>query len=199
MSVGNCLMEKEMSVFPFERFPVEHVIQQSWLVGMGRFGHSRANGRKHGGCDIYTNEGEAVYPVAQGKVLYINKYFLEGLCGAWTQAILIEHKVDNQVFCVRYSEILVDQSLRVGSTVNINKAIGKVTAVCRINNSPLPMLHLEAYSPTIGSNVNPTLKSNPPYQRHANLIDPTSSIVASYARHFGRIYDNVVEKKEYIV
>lgn len=189
-----------MSVFPFERFPVEHVNQQSWLTGMGRFGHSRANGRKHGGCDIYTNEGEVVYPVAQGKVLFINKDFVKGLCGTPTQAILIEHKVNNQVFSVRYCEILVDSSLRVGSIVNINKAIGKVTAVCRQrDNSPLPMLHLEAYSPTIGSNVNPTLKSNPPYQRHANLIDPTSSIVASYAIHFGKKYDNVAKQKDYFV
>lgn len=188
-----------MSTYPFQRFPVNHVIQQSWLSGMGKFGHSRSNGRKHGGCDIYTNEGELVYPVAQGKVLYINKYFLEGLCGAWTQAILIEHKVDKQIFCIRYSEILIEQSLKIGDLVDVNKAIGKVTAVCRINNSPLPMLHLEAYSPTIGSNINPTQKTNLPYQRHPNLIDPTTSIVAAYASHFGRIYDDIIDEKEYIV
>ena len=185
-----------MSNCSFERFPVNHVIQQSWLSGMGTFGHSRSGGRKHGGCDIYTNEGELVYPVAKGKVLYINKCFLEGLCVAWTQAVLIEHKVNNQVFCIRYSEILVDKTLKIGDAVDVNKAIGKVTAVCRIDNSPLPMLHIEAYSPTFGANMNPTVKSNPPYQRHKNLIDPTVAIAAAYANHFGKRFDDIFKENQ---
>ena len=99
--------------------------------------------------------------MASGKVISVVYKFY---CS--TYAIEIDHGS----FVARYGEILLEpaRSLKLNSTVRAGQVIGAVGQLDCYNK---PMLHLEIYSGEASGAL--TDRSNPPYQRRADLLDCT--------------------------
>jgi murein DD-endopeptidase MepM/ murein hydrolase activator NlpD len=88
----------------------------------------------------------------------------------------MQSKLHHGSFIARYGE--VDQNednlfVEVGDLVERGDKIGKIGKLAGIK-VPSNMLHLEMYASTRASFL--TVKNNPPYQRRADLFDPTPSI-----------------------
>ena len=147
-------------------YPLAVKATADYRSGARRFGSNRSNGRKHAGIDLYAPEGTAVRALADGKVISVYPFY------AGTYAIEIEHGS----FIARYGE--VDKSdanifVAAGETVKRGEQIAVVGKLVGIT-VPSNMLHLEMYSTTKRSAL--TVRSNKPYQRRVDLIDPTGSI-----------------------
>lgn len=155
-------------------FPLEIAATEDYHTGERRFGSGRANGRKHGGCDLYAPVGTAVRAMADGIIIQCYGFYCE------TDAI----EVDHGDFIVRYGEISPredeDRKQLAGKSVKRGEKLGEV-GVLVMNKKPYKysMLHLEMYN----SNKSPKLKGSgltnkksAPYQRRDDLIDPTATL-----------------------
>ena len=147
------------------RFPLDERVN-SYLEFPGRFGGSRDGGsRKHGGADLYAPVGTNVYAVKGGTVIQNPYKFYRG-----SYAIEIDHGN----FIARYCEINVTIGLLKGSIITQGQLIGTI-ADLSLNRS---MLHFEMYS---GNGIGPlTNRTNPPYMRGSDLIDPTRFLNLGY-------------------
>jgi len=147
------------------RFPLDERVN-SYLEYPGRFGDPRDGGsRKHGGSDLYAPVGTNVYAVKGGTVIQNPYKFYRG-----SYAIEINHGN----FIARYSEINVVSGLNTGSIITQGQLIGTV-ADLSLNKS---MLHFEMFS---GNATGPlTNRSNLPYMRRSDLIDPTHFLNFGY-------------------
>ena len=141
-------------------FPLSFVPARSYSSGGMRFGARRSKGtRKHGGCDLKAPEGAKIYAVADGKITVHIKDFHHG-----TGAVVVEH----DDFTIRYCEIKgIAKGLKRGSDVTCGQVIATVG---RMYTSS--MLHFEMYEGTSSGAY--TKRSNPPYQRRDDLMDPTT-------------------------
>ncbi len=142
-------------------FPLPFVPTQSYKTGGRRFGANRDDGkRKHAACDLIAPKGTEIYAVENGKVTYGPYLFYRG-------TYAIEFKLDSGKV-VRYCEIeKVASGIAVGSTVTEGSLIAYVGKMYVDS-----MLHFELYEGTGSGPL--TVRSNPPYQRRSDLIDPTS-------------------------
>lgn len=143
------------------RFPMESRPAESYREGMRRFGAGRSGGRKHAGCDLYAPLGTPIFAMDDGVVVQDLYHFYLG-----TYALEIQHPH----FVARYGEITgrVPGGLRKGAAVRRGQLLGFVG---RLNGLDLTMLHLEMYA---GSASGPlTVRSNKPFQRRSDLLDPT--------------------------
>lgn len=142
-------------------FPLPFVPTQSYKTGGRRFGANRDDGkRKHAACDLIAPKGTEIYAVETGKVTYGPYLFYRG-------TYAIEFKLDSGKV-VRYCEIeKVATGIAVGSTVTEGSVIAYVGKMYVDS-----MLHFELYDGTGSGPL--TVRSNPPYQRRSDLIDPTS-------------------------
>lgn len=132
----------------------------------GRFGDPRKNKngeivRKHAGCDLYALNGTEVIAVKDGVVVGDLTDFYEST---------FELQIDHRDFIVRYGELdnKRAEGIKVGAQVKQGQVIGYIKKVANYHQ---PMLHLEMYSKNAIGKL--TDKSNKPYQRRSDLIDPT--------------------------
>lgn len=143
-------------------FPLKFVPVESYHESPRRFGASRAKGtRLHAGCDLYAPIGTPVFAVAAGTVLAVYEFYLS----SWAV------EVDHGDFIVRYGEVKkeVGPGIAKGAPVMPGVQIGQVGA---LKGLKLSMLHFEMYAGTAKGAL--TDRSNPPYQRRSDLIDPTA-------------------------
>ncbi|HLW06275.1 MAG TPA: M23 family metallopeptidase, partial [Marinilabiliaceae bacterium] len=142
------------------------------------FGCPRDSSRLHAACDLYTNVGEQIYSIADGKVLSVTKFYMD------TWQITIEHDyelVPGYKMVVRYGEVSKspgDIFVKQGEVVRKGQLIGKVGQLIRDNGKLFKqpegelrgMLHFEMYtgedtgSLTISKNNTPPTYSE---MRHA--------------------------------
>ena len=140
---------------------------ESYREGMRRFGAGRSGGRKHAGCDLYAPLETPIFAMDEGVVVQDLYHFYLG-----TFALEIQHPG----FLARYGEITsrVPDGLRRGSEVRRGQLLGFVG---RLTGLDLTMLHLEMYA---GSASGPlTVRGNKPFQRRADLLDPTPVLDAA--------------------
>lgn len=142
------------------KFPLKTRSPSSYKSGMRKFGSNRSGARKHAGCDLYAPIGTPVYAMDDGEVGNFYAFYLG------TYALEITHAD----FVARYGELSkAAPNIKKGAKVKKGQLIGYVGELKGLNMS---MLHLELYS---GKATGPlTVRGNKPYQRRADLIDPTS-------------------------
>lgn len=133
--------------------------------------------RLHAGCDLYRRKGEEVRAVASGIIIRGLYYFYQGVF-----AVEIKHPR----FIARYGEILgsVPSEIRKASIVKGGQRIGSVGTV-RSGCCP-PMLHFELYRGTQSGPL--TRYRRPPFDRRADLINPTEHLREWEKAQFGTSY-----------
>lgn len=142
------------------KFPLPARPSVSYKTGMRRFGSNRRGERKHAGCDLYAPVGMPIYAMDEGEVLKDVYAFYLG-----THALEVQHPN----FVARYGEISqVAGNLKKGDKVSKGQIIAYVGELKSLNMS---MLHLELYSGDATGSL--TDRSNSPYKRRRDLIDPT--------------------------
>jgi murein DD-endopeptidase MepM/ murein hydrolase activator NlpD len=143
------------------RFPLPFIPKHSYHTGGRCFGAGRARGRRHAACDLIAPLGTEIYAIDAGVVVVPSTPFYRG-----TNAMAIRHN-NGQV--VRYCEILANDTVRLplGATVTAGQVIAHVGKMFVDS-----MLHLELYGGSVDGPL--TVRSNTPYQRRADLLDPTS-------------------------
>ena len=140
-------------------FPLPFIPKLDYKSAGRKFGAGReGGGRKHAACDLIAPKGTEIYAVEDGEVVLGPYDFYHG-----TDAIEVRHAR----FVVRYSEIKgTPAGVGVGSQVTQGQVIAYVGKMYVDS-----MLHFEMYSGTGTGSL--TQRSNPPYQRRSDLIDPT--------------------------
>jgi murein DD-endopeptidase MepM/ murein hydrolase activator NlpD len=144
-------------------FPTVDKVTHPYTSGMRMFGARRGGGsRSHGAADLYRFRNEPIVAVAPGVVVRDLYYFYQG-----TYAIEVVHSGG---FIVRYGETTnrAAQGVRRGAKVHMGQRLGQMGVVnsgcCR------PMLHFELYR---GNRTGALSVTNPPYNRRADLMNPT--------------------------
>lgn len=141
-------------------FPLPFVPIQSYKLGGRRFGADRQKGRKHAGCDLIAPLGTPIFAMEDGYVAeWTGREFYHG-----TYSIVLQHNG----FVARYCEIKgVAPGIGTGTRVKAGDVIAFVGKM-HVDS----MLHLEIYKNPYGSG-GLTNRKNPPYQRRADLQNPT--------------------------
>ncbi|MFO1372573.1 MAG: peptidoglycan DD-metalloendopeptidase family protein [Candidatus Competibacteraceae bacterium] len=147
------------------RFPLAARPQLSYKTGLRYFGAPRKTStgghRSHAGCDLIAPKGTAILAVADGEVIQNPYYFYSG-----TNALEVRHAGG---FVVRYGEIShAAQGVSAGKPVTRGQVIAYVGKL----DSGSSMLHFEMYAGTASGAL--TVRSNQPFQRRSDLLDPTS-------------------------
>jgi len=140
-------------------FPLRTRPAANYHNGGLRFGADRDGGaRKHAGCDLVAPLGTEILAVDDGYVIQAPYMFYHG-----TYALEVQHTY----LVVRYGEI---RGVANGLVARSRVTRGQVIAyVGRMNVDS--MLHIEMYS---GFDSGPlTVRSNPPFERRPDLMDPT--------------------------
>ena len=155
-------------VIPGLLFPLEKRPKDSYKTGARRFGSSRGQ-RRHAGIDLYAVKGTPVRAMADGVVIKVYDFYCK------TSAI----EVDHGTFIARYGEVdpnPLNIFVKKGQKVKRGGLLGKVGHLVGIK-VPSDMLHLEFYGTTESPRKTAlSQKETPPYQRRADLFDPTPSI-----------------------
>lgn len=147
-------------------FPLRERPRVAYNTGGRRYGANRANGtRKHAGCDLIAPTGTAVRAVEDGTVLAFYFFYHD------TYAL----EVDHGEFTVRYGE--VSRTLPAGIRVGARVVRGQTLAYIGRLSGGDHMLHFEMYAGTATGPL--TNRRNPPFQRRADLIDPTPHLDAA--------------------
>ena len=149
----------ELNISGNIKFPLKTRSPSNYKTGMRKFGGNRSGGRKHAGCDLYAPIGTPVYAMDDGEVGSFYAFYLG------TYALEIKHSD----FIARYGELSkAATNIKKGAKVKKGQLIGYVGELKGLNMS---MLHLELYSGKASGPL--TVRGNKPYQRRADLIDPT--------------------------
>jgi len=153
-----------------ENFPLSRLPTADWTHAPRAFGSNRSGGRRaHAACDLYGPLGAWIYAVADGEVIrgpypfYCETYALE---------------VNHGSYIIRYGEIQRNAMVREGQRVSAGQPIAKIGHLVGINVAS-DMLHLEMYRGTMSGDLTiysggATRADGVPYQRRADLMDPTS-------------------------
>jgi len=142
-------------------FPLQQAATADYTTGQRAFGSNRRGGRKHAGCDLYAPVGSSVVAMAAGTIIqpvyafYLGTFALE---------------VDHGTFVARYGEIKQEHAdqFATGDDVLPGQLLGSVGQLQGLSFS---MLHLELYTGSASGGL--TDRANPPYQRRADLMNPT--------------------------
>lgn len=146
-------------------FPFSGPADEDYVTPPRSFGACRDGcARRHAGADLYGPIGRAVYAVGDGEVLDFY-YFYDG-----TYALVVDHGD----FVVRYGE--VKATLPTGIAVGARVVRGqKIATVGDLSSLSYQMLHFERFS---GQATGPlTVRSNAPYQRRSDLVNPTADLL----------------------
>lgn len=140
-------------------FPISYIPKDDFTTSGRGYGARRPNGRLHAANDLLGKPGNLVLAVASGIIIDYYEFY----CG--TYAIVVDHGG----FIVRYGEVAsMVAGVGIKSRVQKGQAIGKMGALC----GGSAMLHFEKYKGTLKGNL--TVRENLPFQRRADLEDPTS-------------------------
>lgn len=145
-------------------YPLTQAATADYTTGARAFGSGRRGGRKHAGIDLYAPVGTPVVAMAAGTIIqpvysfYLGTYALE---------------VNHGTFVARYGEIQRDvaDAFETGASVTAGQRLGQVGQLQGLSFS---MLHLELYAGTSTGAL--TVRSNPPYKRRADLMNPTQFV-----------------------
>lgn len=143
-------------------FPLKSVPAESYKTGPRAFASFRTRTRSHAGVDLYHPFGSEIRAIADGVVVQPAYFFYDG-----TNALEVNHP---GVGLVRYGEISSGKVIRfaAGERVRAGQLIAYVGFLDSLKKS---MLHFELYSGTASGPL--TVRSNLPYQRRRDLINPT--------------------------
>jgi murein DD-endopeptidase MepM/ murein hydrolase activator NlpD len=142
-------------------FPLPFVPALSYKTSGRRFGATRPKGRLHAGCDLIATPGIAIRAIEDGVVIQGPKLFYEN-----TYSLVVRHKSG---IVARYCEIRgAAKEVRLGSEVKEGQIIAYVGQL----PSKSSMLHFEVYSGKQHGSL--TVRTNGPYQRRADLMNPAS-------------------------
>lgn len=147
-------------------FPMARQPNAPFDTGGRKFGALRSGGnRKHAACDLLAPVGTPIRAMEDGKVIAAARIFLQN-----TVAL----EVDHGCFIARYCEMshAVPTLNRAGAAVKKGETVGFVG---QLTNSS--MLHLELYSGSEAGSL--TNRNNPPFQRRADLLNPTDFLKAA--------------------
>jgi murein DD-endopeptidase MepM/ murein hydrolase activator NlpD len=141
-------------------FPIPFVPGLSYRTGGRKFGAPRQEGRKHAGCDLIAPLGTPVIAVADGVVMEAaEREFYRG-----TYALVVQHSG----YVARYCEVRgAAPGIIRGLSVKAGTVIGYVGKMYKDS-----MLHFELYEGSYGRG-HLTDRSNKPFQRRADLKDPS--------------------------
>ncbi|HSA47984.1 MAG TPA: M23 family metallopeptidase [Candidatus Competibacteraceae bacterium] len=141
-------------------FPLPFKPKLSYHEGGRRFGANRdGSKRKHAACDLIAAKGTEIYAVENGQVAYGPYLFYRG-------TYAIEFRLDSGKV-VRYCEIE-----KVATGVAVGSKLTEGTLIAYVGKMYVDsMLHFELYDGTGSGPL--TVRSNPPYQRRSDLINPT--------------------------
>jgi len=141
-------------------FPLPFKPKLSYHEGGRRFGANRdGSKRKHAACDLIAAKGTEIYAVENGQVAYGPYLFYRG-------TYAIEFRLDSGKV-VRYCEIV-----KVATGVAVGSKLTEGTLIAYVGKMYVDsMLHFELYDGTGSGPL--TVRSNPPYQRRSDLINPT--------------------------
>jgi murein DD-endopeptidase MepM/ murein hydrolase activator NlpD len=155
-----------MATFPLPFRPKEDYHKGGRKFGAGREG----GGRKHAACDLIAPKGTEIYAVEDGVVVRGPYDFYHG-----TDAI--EFKLKSSGRIVRYCEIKgLARGVHVGSKLKEGDPIAFVGKMYRDS-----MLHFEMYEGTATGGLSD--RSNKPYNRRKDLMDPTEYLDACILRN----------------
>jgi murein DD-endopeptidase MepM/ murein hydrolase activator NlpD len=155
------------------RFPFDQRALADFRTGARYFGANRPHGRKHAGVDLIAPVGRPIHAIADGTVIQAPYYFYTG-----TNALEVHHP---GVGTVRYGEINMHQVVRLRAGQQVRQ--GDLIAYVGRLDSGSSMLHFELYSGTGRGGL--TVRSNPPYQRRSDLINPTTLMTRIQHEAFG--------------
>lgn len=146
-------------------FPFNGPADADYTTGIRAFGSCRDDcERRHAAADLYGTNRRIVYSIGSGTIIDFSSFYL----GTW--ALVVDHGQ----FIVRYGE-LDDQlvsGLSNGSRISRGQPIGYIGKMAGLSQS---MLHFERYT---GESRGPlTVRSNPPFQRRDDLVNPTSDLL----------------------
>lgn len=159
------VVTKECCTFPLAQVPSDFCDTPGEEKA---FGSNRKGWRKHGACDLLAPVGTPIYAVDDGVVsdfgyFYENTYFVS---------------VKHPNFIIRYGEI--KKSLASGITKGEKVIRGQLLGYIgkRIDDDGNPrkrsMLHFERFTGALTGNLSD--EDSHPYQRRADLVDPTSDL-----------------------
>jgi murein DD-endopeptidase MepM/ murein hydrolase activator NlpD len=152
-------------------FPLPIHASADYHKGARRFKSNRGK-RLHAGCDLYAPKGTEVRAMSDGKIVHCYPFYWE------TDAI----EVDHGGFIVRYGEIAPrskdERDELEGKEVKRGDALGQVGQLIQPNGKKYKdtMLHLEIYGTAQSPKVAALSNKSAPFQRRADLIDPTATI-----------------------
>jgi murein DD-endopeptidase MepM/ murein hydrolase activator NlpD len=156
-------------------FPIPFLPKLGYRTGARYFGARRPRDRKHAGCDLICAEGTPVFAVEDGVIVEASqKEFYTHV-----YAVAVQHIG----FVARYCEVQKPSGLRPGMPVKAGQVIAHVGKM-KIDS----MLHFELYADLYGPG-HLTVRGNPPYQRRADLIDPTG-LLDLFNHDFAKVPSN---------
>jgi len=145
------------AIYPLFRKPLA-----DFHTGARYFGAPRAGGRLHAAVDLLAPYLSPIRAIADGRVIQPPYYFYLG-----TNALEVDH---GKFGVVRYGEISSAKVIHLGAGHHVKR--GEVIAyVGLLDGLGWSMLHFEHYKGTMSGPL--TNVGNPPYQRRADLINPT--------------------------
>jgi murein DD-endopeptidase MepM/ murein hydrolase activator NlpD len=143
-------------IFPIKRKPLNCLVK-----GAAMFGTWRDKGkRRHAGVDLYCDDKTEVFAMEKGTVINVYDFY----SGSKAISIAGTH-------LIRYGE--VTPLVTPGELVEEGQLIARVKRCRGIKQA---MLHLEMYS-NAADRSSLTQKDRPPYQRRADLINPTEILL----------------------
>jgi murein DD-endopeptidase MepM/ murein hydrolase activator NlpD len=177
-----------MKLFPFNKMAritedsnsfesVNYDIETEIPIGnqhVGAFGYVRKN-HIHEGVDLYCKEGEDVYAMEEGVVVFIENFTGPNADppSPWWKHTRAVH-IEGESGVIVYGEIIEADEITVGAHIKQGNLIGKVTQVLdKDKGRPMIMLHLELYEHghrgSVTWNVGETLP--------VGLKDPTNLLI----------------------
>jgi murein DD-endopeptidase MepM/ murein hydrolase activator NlpD len=155
-------------------FPLKSVPAESYKTGARAFASYRTRTRSHAGVDLYHPHGSEIRAIADGVIIQPAYFFYDG-----TNALEVNHP---GVGVVRYGEISSHKVIKfaTGQKVKAGQLIAYVGLLTSLKKS---MLHFELYAGTARGPL--TVRSNLPYQRRKDLLNPTSLVDRLVKATFG--------------
>lgn len=147
-------------------FPLAGPALANYTEPPRNFGSCRENcTRRHAAADLYANTGTIIHAVSAGEVIDFYEFYLG------TYALVIDHGD----FIVRYGEIKgsLPQGIAIGAQVRQGQGIAYVGRLIGLSQD---MLHFERFAGWAQGPL--TVRDQSPYQRRADLVDPTADLLA---------------------
>ena len=146
-------------------FPLASAALADYKQAPRSFGSCRDScTRRHAAADLYASTGTVIHSIGEGEILDFYEFYLG------TYALI----VDYGAFIVRYGEIKgeLPYGIHVGAKVKQGQTIAHIG---RLTGLAQDMLHFEKYRGIVQGPL--TNRSNPPFLRRQDLVNPTADLV----------------------